>query len=216
MEKISTEIIFILDKSGSMGGLEKDTIRGFNSMLAKQKELEGKCLITTVLFNHHYELLHDRLDVRKVRPMTDKEYQVGGTTALLDAIGMTVHNMMSIQKHTNMYLRAEKVMFVIMTDGEENSSQEYTVDMVRRLIEKQKVEFNWEFLFLGANLDAIEVAESFGINSNRAADYLADSEGTELNFSVISDAVATFRDEGVVKESILDDIREDINRRGDR
>ena len=216
MRKDLTELVFILDKSGSMSGLESDTIGGFNSMLAKQQALEGECRITTVLFDNNYETLHDRIDIRAVSPITEKEYQVGGTTALLDAIGRTIHKIANVQRNTAEDYRAQKVMFVIITDGEENSSREYTVQMVKSLIEQQKTKHAWEFIFLGANIDAVLTAGRLGITSDRAIDYLADSEGTELNFKVMTNLAATFRKTGNVNEACFEEIREDVKRRGAR
>ena len=158
MKKNLTELVFILDKSGSMSGLEKDTIGGYNAMLNKQKDVEGSCILTTVLFDHRYELLHDRMDIRAVRPMTEREYEVGGSTALLDAIGRTIHKIASVQEHTAEEYRAEKVMVVIITDGEENASRLYSSKEVKRMIRRQKERFGWEFIFLGANIDAVETA----------------------------------------------------------
>jgi uncharacterized protein YegL len=216
MKKGLTELVFILDKSGSMSGLEADTIGGFNAMLAKQQALEGECHITTVLFDNSYELLHDRIDIKAVSAITEKEYQVGGTTALLDAIGRTIHKIGNAQKHTADDYRAEKVMFVIITDGEENSSREYSAEKVKAQIERQKTEYGWEFIFLGANIDAVQTAGRFGIDSDRAIDYIADSEGTELNFKVMASTVATFRKSGTVDEACLNEIRKDVKRRGGR
>lgn len=172
MKKGLTELVFILDRSGSMSGLEKDTIGGFNSMLQKQREIDGECRITTVLFDNRYELLHDRIDIRAVAPMTEKEYCVGGCTALIDAIGRTIHKLVSVQKSTAEEYRAEKVMFVIITDGEENASREYSLKQVKKMIEHEREAYGWEFVFLGANIDAVRTAGQFGINSDRAADYL--------------------------------------------
>ncbi len=216
MKKDSTELVFILDKSGSMSGLESDTIGGYNSMLAKQRTIEGECRITTVLFDNNYELLHDRIDIKAVGSITEKEYQVGGSTALLDAIGKTIHKIGNAQKHTAKDYRAEKVMFIIITDGEENSSREYTAEKIKAQIEQQKVKYGWEFIFLGANIDAVQTAGHFGITPDRAIDYLADSEGTELNFKAMSSAVSTFRDTGTVDEACLEEIRKDTKRRGGR
>lgn len=164
MKKGLTELVFILDKSGSMSGLETDTIGGYNSMLQKQKEVEGECYITTVLFDNNYELLHDRIDIRAVSPITEKEYQVGGTTALLDAIGRTISKIANAQKHTADDYRAEKVLFVIITDGEKNSSREYSAEKIKAQIEQQKTKYGWEFIFLGANIDAVQTASRFGID----------------------------------------------------
>lgn len=216
MKKGLTELVFILDKSGSMGGLEADTIGGYNSMLEKQKAVKGECHITTVLFDNNYELLHDRIDIKAVSSITDKEYSVGGSTALLDAIGMTIHKIGNAQKHTANDYRAEKVMFVIITDGEENSSREYSAEKVKAQIDRQKTKYGWEFIFLGANIDAVETAGRFGIAPDRAIDYLADSEGTQLNYKVVAQAVATFREAGKVDEACFEEIRKDVKRRGGR
>lgn len=216
MIKDTTELVFILDKSGSMGGLEKDTIGGFNSMLGKQKQLEGECRITTVLFDNRYELLHDRIDIRAVNPITEREYSVGGSTALLDAIGMTIQKIGTAQKNTAEDYRAEKVMFVIITDGEENSSRRYGSGQVKEMIQRQKERYGWEFIFLGANIDAVETAGRFGIDANRAVDYVPDGAGTALNFQVMSETVASFRKRGTVPSACLDQIRKDMKERGGR
>ncbi|MGI6677820.1 MAG: vWA domain-containing protein [Dehalobacterium sp.] len=216
MKKGLTELVFILDKSGSMCGLEADTIGGYNSMLAKQQAIDGECCLTTVLFDHNYVLLHDRIDIRAVSAITEQEYQVGGATALLDAIGRTIHKISSAQEHTAEDYRAEKVMFVIITDGEENSSREYTAEKVKVQIERQKAKYGWEFIFLGANIDAVQTAGRFGITCDRAIDYLADNKGTELNFRVMADAVAKFREQGTVDEACFEEIRKDVKKRGGR
>ena len=216
MKKGLTELVFILDKSGSMGGLEKDTIGGYNSMLEKQKAVPGECLITTVLFDNDYELLHDRIDSRAVSPITEKEYAVGGSTALLDAIGRTIHKIGNAQMNTADDYRAEKVMFVIITDGEENSSREYSAEKVKAQIQRQKEKYDWEFIFLGANIDAVETAGRFGIAPDRAQNYHADSEGTALNFRVMSDAVATFRECKEMPTGWNEEIEKDYKRRGGR
>lgn len=214
MKKGLTELVFILDKSGSMGGLEADTIGGYNSMLEKQKAVDGECCITTVMFDNTYELLHDRIDIKAVSPITDKEYAVGGSTALLDAIGKTIHKIGTAQRNTAEDYRAEKVMFVIITDGEENSSREYTDVKVKAQIERQKKEFGWEFIFLGANIDAIKTAGRYGISADRAARYLADKEGTNLNFSAMSAAVAEFRENASISDEHFEKIRKDAKKRG--
>lgn len=187
MKKNLTELVFILDKSGSMAGLERDTIGGFNAMLEKQKALDGQCRITTVLFDNRYELLHDRTDIRAVRPITAKEYHVGGSTALLDAVGKTIHKIATAQKNTAEPFRAGKVMFVIITDGEENASREYSAVEVKEAIQRKKSRYGWEFIFLGANMDAVETAGRFGIDAGRAANYVPDSQGTALNFRAMSE-----------------------------
>lgn len=213
MKKNSTELVFILDKSGSMAGLESDTIGGFNSMLNKQKALDGECRITTVLFDNRYELLHDRIDIRAVSPMTDREYQVGGSTALLDAIGQTVHKLAAVQKNTVEEYRAEHVMFVIITDGEENSSREYSAQKVKAMIEEEREKYGWEFVFLGANIDAVETAGRFGIAADRAVDYVPDGAGTALNFQAMSETVACFRATGAVPAAPMEAIRKDMKKR---
>lgn len=216
MKKNLTELVFILDKSGSMSGLEKDTIGGYNSMLEKQRTVEGECVITTVLFDNRCELLHDRIDFRAIRPITEKEYFVGGSTALLDAIGKTIYKISTAQKNTAEDYRAEKVMFVIITDGEENSSQCYSAAQVKEMIQQQKKRYGWEFIFLGANIDAVETAGRFGIDAERAVDYVPDSAGTKLNFRMMSETVATFRECGAVPCACLNEIRKDMKKRGGR
>lgn len=216
MKKNFTELVFILDKSGSMSGLESDTIGGFNSMLQKQKGVDGECRITTVLFDNNYTLLHDRIDIRAVSPMTDKEYFVGGSTALLDAIGTTINKLVSVQRNTAEEYRAEKVMFVIITDGEENSSREYSADKVRGMIEHEKKKYGWEFIFLGANIDAVQTAQRFGIDADRAVDYVPDAKGTQLNFEAMAETVACYRMTGLVPDEPMKAIRKDMKKRGGR
>lgn len=212
----ATELVFILDKSGSMAGLESDTIGGFNAMLRKQQELPGTCRITTVLFDNRYELLHDRIDIRAVSPMTEKEYQVGGATALLDAIGRTIQKLVHVQKNTAEEYRAENVMFVIITDGAENASREYSLQKVKAMIQEEKEKHGWEFVFLGANMDAVETAGRFGISADRVADYVPDTVGTALNFAMMSAAVADFRETRVMPQAPLEAIRADKKKRGRR
>ncbi|MDA8226514.1 MAG: VWA domain-containing protein, partial [Desulfitobacterium hafniense] len=153
-----TELVFILDKSGSMSGLESDTIGGFNAMVSKQQKEPGEAIVTTVLFDDNYELLHDRISIKGIRPITEKEYYVGGCTALLDAIGKTIQKISNVQKQTSEDQRADKVVLVITTDGMENASREYTADSIKKMIERQKEKYDWEFIFLGANIDAIATA----------------------------------------------------------
>ncbi len=193
MKQGLTELVFILDRSGSMAGLETDTIGGFNAMLKKQQEVPDEAVVTTVLFDNSYELLHDRISIGGIRPITEKEYYVGGSTALLDAIGKTIHKIANAQKHTAEALRAEKVLFVITTDGMENASREYTYGKVKELVELEQSQYGWEFVFLGANIDAISTAASMGIGADRAANYHADSRGTEVNYAAVSNLVSAVR-----------------------
>jgi len=188
-----TELVFILDRSGSMGGLENDTIGGFNSMLAKQQAQPGECRITTILFDNQYEVLHDRIDIKAINPITECEYYVRGQTALLDAIGITINKIIGVQKNTAEEYRAGKVLFVITTDGMENASREFTYEKIKSMIENQKSKFGWEFIFLGANIDAVEVAGRFGVASNRAQSFHNDSEGIALNYCALSQAVTSYR-----------------------
>ncbi|NLI60633.1 MAG: VWA domain-containing protein [Clostridiales bacterium] len=216
MKKGLTELVFILDKSGSMAGLETDTIGGYNAMLKKQQDVEGECRITTVLFDNNYELLHDRIDIRAVRPITEKEYSVGGTTALLDAMGRTIHKIINVQKNTDEAYRAEKVMVVIITDGYENSSREYSAEKVRSLVQQQKDKYGWEFIFLAANIDAVETARHFGISRDRAQNYHADSDGIELNFRVMGETITAYRHTSALPEDWKDEIERDYKGRGDK
>ena len=213
MNKKSTELVFILDRSGSMSGLESDTIGGFNSMLARQKDVEGKCYITTVLFDNEYELLHDRIEIQAVRPISDKEYFVGGTTALLDAVGRTINKIGNAQRNTAADYRADNVLFVIITDGQENSSREYSMRRIKEMIERQKSKYDWEFIFLGANIDAVETAGRFGITADRAQDFHADSEGVELNFRVMSETVACYREKSEMPIDWNEEIKQDYHGR---
>ena len=213
MKKGLTELVFILDRSGSMAGLESDTIGGFNSVLAKQKKEEGRANITTVLFDDEYELLHDRYNLHKISNITGKEYFVRGTTALLDAVGKTIGKMINVQKHSDHEERAEKVMFVIITDGLENASVEYSYHQIHKMIEHQKKNYQWEFIFLGANIDAAEVAGRFGIAKDRAANFHSDSEGTQLNYDVISETVSQLREKGSIDSDWKEKIDEDYKNR---
>jgi uncharacterized protein YegL len=216
MKKDLTELVFILDRSGSMSGLESDTIVGYNAMLEKQKKEPGDAVITTVLFDDRYELLHDRINLRGIAPITDREYFVRGSTALLDAVGKTINKIGNVQKHTAQEERAEHVMFVITTDGMENSSKEFSYEKVRQMIEYQKSKYGWEFIFLGANIDAIAAAERFGIDKDRTTNYNADSEGTLLNYEVISETVSCIRASRPISENWKERIDEDFKKRGGR
>ena len=193
MRKNLTEIVFILDRSGSMSGLETDTIGGFNSMIEKQKKENGEALISTVLFDNVSEVIHDRVPVQKVEPMTDKDYSVRGCTALLDAIGGAIHHIGNVHKYARNEDVPEHTLFVITTDGMENASRRYDSEKVKKMIERQKEKYGWEFLFLGANIDAVETARHFGIAPDRAANYRCDSKGTALNFEVLSETISDVR-----------------------
>jgi uncharacterized protein YegL len=213
MKKNLTELVFILDKSGSMAGLEADTIGGYNAMLVKQQKAEGEAIVTTVLFDHDYELLHDRINVKGISPITDKDYEVGGTTALLDAIGFTIQKIVNVQKRTSEEERAEKVLFVITTDGMENASREFTADKIKKMVQMQKEEYGWEFLFLGANIDAVSTAARFGIEEDFAVDYHADEVGTQLNYEAVSEAVSNLRSGKKIERSWKEGIERDYSRR---
>ena len=193
MKKGLTELVMILDRSGSMSGLEGDTIGGFNGMIEKQKKEEGEVFVSTVLFDDRSEVIYDRADISKIAPMTDKQYYVRGCTALLDAVGGAIHHIANIHKYAREEDVPEKTIFVITTDGMENASRTYSYDDVRRMIERQKEQYHWEFIFLGANIDAAAEAAKFGIESSRAARYECDSAGTALNYSVVSDVVCKMR-----------------------
>ena len=193
MGKGLTELVFILDRSGSMSGLEADTIGGFNSLIAKQKKEEGTALISTVLFDDQAEVLYDRISLDRIEPMNDRQYYVRGCTALLDALGGAIHHIGNVHKYAREEDRPEKTIFIITTDGMENSSHRYTYDKVKKMVERQRDRYGWEFLFLGANIDAIEVAGRFGVQANRAVNYECDSEGTQLNYEVLSKAVSRVR-----------------------
>ncbi len=221
MKKGLTEIVFILDRSGSMGGLEADTIGGYNSMITKQKKEEGDAIISTVLFDDRVELLHDRKDLKCVEDITEKEYFVRGCTALLDAIGGSIKRIGDIQKELPEEDKPEKTLFIITTDGMENASKKYTYDKVKKMVEKKKRKHHWEFVFLGANIDAIAVANKFGVAANRAVRYECDSMGTKLNFDVMSKMVSCARscgsaammEEAFDADEMLAPIQEDYRNR---
>ena len=188
-----TELVFILDRSGSMAGLEADTIGGFNSMIAKQKREAGEALVSTVLFDRDSTVIHDRLPLEKVPPMTEKDYFARGCTALLDAVGEAIHHIGNVHKYARREDVPEKTLFIITTDGYENASRRYSYETVQRMIERQKTKYGWEFLFLGANIDAAREAARFGIRPDRAVNYRCDRAGTALNYEVIGDAVCSVR-----------------------
>ena len=193
MKKGLTEIVFILDRSGSMSGLEKDTIGGYNSLIKKQKKEEGEAYISTVLFDDRTEVLHDRVGLDKIKPMTEEEYYVRGCTAFLDAVGGAIHHIGNVHKYAREEDRPEKTLFIITTDGQENSSRMYTYEKVKRMVERQKEKYGWEFLFLGANIDAVEEAGRFGIKPERAVNYECDEIGTAVNYRVLNKAVSRVR-----------------------
>lgn len=193
MKKGLTEVVFILDRSGSMAGLEKDTIGGFNAMLEKQRQGEGTALISTVLFCNDSAVIHDRVDARDVPLLTQKEYFVYGCTALLDAIGGAIHHIGNVHKYAREEDRPERTLLVITTDGMENASRHYDLRRVRAMIERQKARYGWEFLFLGANIDAVDTAARLGIDADRAANFHCDARGTQLNYEAVSDAMSAMR-----------------------
>ena len=209
-----TELVFILDRSGSMQGLEADTIGGFNAMIEKQKREEGQTVVSTVLFDSETEVIHDRLPLEQVPRMTGKEYSVRGTTALLDAIGKAVHHIGIVHKYARAEDRPDRTLFVITTDGYENASKRYDYEEVRRKIERQKEKYGWEFLFLGANIDAAAEAKRFGISADRAVNYKCDEEGTALNYEVISEAVCSVRACRPLSADWKRRIDEDVQKRG--
>jgi len=193
MRKGLTELVFILDRSGSMSGLEADTIGGYNDLMEKQKKEEGEVLVSTVLFDDKIEVIHDRVALDRVPAMTEKEYYVRGCTALLDALGGAIHHIGNVHKYARDEDRPEKTLFIITTDGQENSSHTYTYEKVKKMVERQKVKYGWEFLFLGANIDAIAEAGRFGIAPERAVRYQCDEEGTAVNFRALGKAVSRVR-----------------------
>ena len=215
MKKNLTELVMILDRSGSMGGLESDTIGGYNSMLRKQRETEGEVLVSTVLFDDESEVLYDRIPLRDMPQMTEKEYYVRGCTALLDAIGGAIQHIGNVHKYARDEDRPEKTIFVITTDGMENASKRYSYEKVKQMVERQKEKYGWEFLFLGANIDAIETAGRFGIAPDRAANYNSDHMGTALNYEVLADTVCEMRFSAApIDGNWKRRIEEDYDRRG--
>ena len=209
-----TELVFILDRSGSMSGLETDTIGGFNSMIDKQKRETGEALVSTVLFDNESVVIHDRLPLGKVPPMTEREYFTRGCTALLDAVGGAIRHIANIHKYARPEDVPEKTLFVITTDGCENASRRYDYERVRRMIEHEKEKYGWEFLFLGANIDAAKEAARVGIGADRAVNYRCDEAGTALNYEVISEAVCSFRAARPLGGDWKRRIDEDVKKRG--
>lgn len=213
MKKNLTEIVFILDRSGSMSGLEADTVGGFNSMIAKQKKEEGEALISTVLFDNKSEVIHDRVSIQSIKPLTENDYIVGGCTALLDAIGGAIHHIGNVHKYAREEDIPEHTLFVITTDGAENASRSYNSDKVKKMIERQKKKYGWEFLFLGANIDAVETARHFGISEDRSVNYHCDAEGTQLNYEVLNDAICSVRCSAPLKADWKEKIDKDYKNR---
>ena len=208
-----TELVFILDRSGSMGGLESDTIGGFNSMLNKQKKEDGRAYVSTVLFDHETEVLHDRVPIEKVPELTDKDYTVRGCTALLDAIGSAIHHIGNVHKYARPEDVPEHTMFVIITDGMENASKRYSGKEIKKKIEKEKSKYGWEFLFIGANIDAITTARNFGISEDRAVNYKADRQGTGVVYESVCEAVSNVRNGQCLAPSWSQSIQNDYNKK---
>ena len=207
-----TEVVFILDRSGSMSGLEDDTIGGFNSMIEKQKNSEGEALISTILFDHETEVVHDRVPLSKIKPMNDKDYWVRGSTALLDAIGKSIKHIKNIHKYARAEDRPDKTLFCITTDGQENASIIYSYPQIRKMVEAQK-EKGWEFLFLGANIDAVEIAGNIGIGRNRAANFHNDRKGISHSYGALSDAMCCFMSAGSINDHWKDTVDDDFKKR---
>ena len=213
MKKGLTEMVFILDRSGSMAGLEADTIGGYNSMLAKQKVLEGEALVSTVLFDHESTVICDRMPLSEVPEMTEEEYFVRGCTALLDAVGGAIHHIGNVHKYARDEDRPEKTVFVITTDGMENASKTYTYGRVQEMIKRQTEKYGWEFLFLGANIDAKAEAGRLGIRERRAVKYQNDKKGTALNYKVVGEAIAELRCCSAISDDWAEEIEEDFEKR---
>ena len=213
MKNNITELVFILDRSGAMAGLESDTIGGFNSMIEKQKKQDGGCYVSTVLFDDESEVLHDRVKLGDIPKMTDKDYTVRGCTALIDALGGAIHHIANIHKYARPEDVPEHTVFVITTDGQENASHRYTSDSVKKLIQEKKENHGWEFLFIGANIDAVETAARYGIGKGRAVNYNADAEGTEILYKTVAKAVRKVRANAPLDDKWCEEINEDYMRR---
>ena len=213
MKNNLTELVFILDRSGSMAGLESDTIGGFNAMIEKQKKETGECYVSTVLFDNVSEVLHDRVKLNDIPSMTDKDYTVRGCTALIDAIGDAIKHIGNIHKYARKEDVPEHTMFVIVTDGQENASRKYSSDDVKKMIERQKERYGWEFLFIGANIDAVETAKQYGIDSDRAVNYNADKKGTRVLYEAVGRAVGSVRGNRKLNASWSKTIDEDYKKR---
>ncbi len=213
MENNITELVFILDRSGSMAGLEGDTVGGFNAMLEKQKQEPGECLVSTVLFDNESTVLHDRIPLRDVPAMTEKDYRVGGCTALLDALGGAIHHIGNIHKYARKEDVPARTVFVVTTDGMENASRRYTAEKVKQMIAHEKEKYGWEFLFLAANIDAVQTAARYGIGADRAVNYHADRQGTDVVFSTVSAAVRSFRGKKEIAADWAAPVQADYERR---
>ena len=214
MKKNLTEMVFILDRSGSMQGLEKDTIGGFNSMIEKQRKEEGEALISTVLFDHEIEVIHDRESLDEVKDLTEEDYYVRGCTALMDAVGGAIHHIGNVHKYIRNEDVPEHTIFVITTDGMENASTKYTQEKIKKMIERQKEKYGWQFIFLGANIDAEETASAYGIDRECAANYHADGLGTGLIFKEMSEAIIEVRGKGKMNKNWKKNIDADFKKRG--
>ncbi len=213
MKNNITELVFILDRSGSMSGLEGDTIGGFNSLIKKQRSQDGECYVSTILFDHESIVLHDRVRLEKIEEMTSRDYVVRGSTALIDAIGGAVKHIANIHKYARAEDVPEHTVFVIMTDGLENSSHVFSSDEVKKMIERQKEKYGWEFLFIGANIDSVETAKGFGIGADRAVNYHADGEGTAVVFNTVSEAVYNVRQSANIPVGWSEKIEKDFKSR---
>ena len=214
MKKNLTELVFILDRSGSMSGLEDDTIGGFNAMIEKQKGEPGEAYVSTVLFDNVSEVIHDRTDIQRIEPLTRNQYYVRGSTALLDAVGSAIHHIGNVHKYAREEDRPEKTLFVITTDGMENASRRYTYNKVKSMIRHEQEKYGWEFLFLGANIDAAREAARFGIDADRAANYHADHKGTAVIYEAVSEAVCSVRASRPMSAEWKRSIDEDYKKRG--
>ena len=213
MKKDLTELVFILDRSGSMAGLEGDTIGGFNSLIEKQRRQDGECYVSTVLFNSVSKVIHDRVRLEDVKPMTEDDYFVGGSTALIDAIGSAIHHIGNVHKYARKEDVPEHTMFVITTDGYENSSRRYSSSEVKEMVERQKEKYGWEFLFIGANIDSVETAKHFGIEESRAVNYHADRKGTKVVFDAVAKAVGCMRACESLEDTWSEEIEADFESR---
>ena len=216
MKKNLTELVFILDRSGSMSGLEQDTIGGFNAMIEKQKKEPGEAYVSTILFDNVSEVLHDRVKLPEVPKMTDRDYTVRGCTALIDAIGGAIHHIANIHKYARPEDVPEKTLFVITTDGMENASRRYTSEQVKKMIEKEKSKYGWEFLFIGANIDAVETGARYGIGRDRVANYVSDSQGTDILYASVNEAVCQVRSSAPLSADWNQRMENDKKKRGRR